>query len=135
MPIPPPNGTYSTPELGIGNSESQLQKPLFVGDSLLNRTVAWELPDPADCDLNVPADFTDFIPAAEILDSVGTVVETITVTPAIGDATGLFTLNLIPAQTTTALSLVARSWRFRISTVSPPFQETLIIAPFELRTV
>ncbi len=135
MPIPPPHGTYSVPALGIGNSESILQKILFVGDSLLNRTLLWDFPDPDDCNLRVVADFTDYVPAAEILDAVGTVVETITVTPAVGDATGIFTLNLIPAQTTTALSLVAKSWRFRISLPSPPFQETLSIAPFELRSV
>lgn len=132
MPIPPPNGTYSIPELGIGNSESILQPVLFVGNSFLGRTVEWNGRDPDDCDLTDPFDFTGFTPVAEVLDANGVVVETLTVTPSEGDATGKFLVELSIAQTTLALSLAGRSWRFNVTSPSPS-QDTLLIAPFNLR--
>lgn len=134
MPVPPPNGTYSVPELGIGNSESQIQNALFVGNSFLGRTVAWEVPDPADCASTLPANFTDYTPVAEILDATGAVVETLTVTPAVGDITGVFTVELSSAQTTAALAAAGKQWRFDITSAAPS-RDTLIIAPFQLRTV
>jgi len=133
MPIPPDHGTYSIPELGLGTSGSLL-KPAFIVGNSLDEPVTWLLPDPADCDApKVPADFTGYVPVAEIHDASGAVVQTITVTPSVGDATGIFNISLTPAQTTQALADTGVEWRFRI-TISPSFDSTLIIAPFRLRT-
>ena len=132
MPIPPPNGTYSIPELGIGNSESLIQSALFVGDSFLGRSVAWEGQDPDDCDLVIPFPFDGFTPVAEVLDVNGVVLETMSVTPPEGDVTGSFLVELSSAQTTLALSEAAVSWRFRVTSPAPS-QDTLLIAPFNLR--
>lgn len=133
MPLPPPHGTYSEPLLGIGNPQSLIQDILLTTDSF-DRDIAWRLPDPNDCKAPyLPADFTGYTPLAEILDADGNIVETFTVTPLVGDATGTFSYSLTPAQTTPALAAVAVSWRFRL-VLAPSFQETYLIAPFVLRT-
>ena len=135
MPIPPDHGTYSVPKLGLGNSASFIKPGFIVGNSL-DEPIAWLLPDPDDCDgPKIPADFEGYIPVAEIHDASGSVVETLTVVPAVGDDTGIFNISLtggVGGQTTQALADVAVEWRFRI-TQAPSFDSTLIIAPFRLR--
>lgn len=132
MPLPPPHGTHSEPLLGIGNPQSLLQDTLYTTDSF-DRFIEWRLPDPVDCKAPyLPADFTGYTPLAEILDSDGAVVETLTVSPIVGDATGKFDLSLTPAQTAPTLAAAGVLWRFRLI-LAPTFQETYIIAPFVLR--
>lgn len=67
----------------------------------------------SDC-VDAPVDFTGFIIVADILDSANAVLDTFTVTPSVGDATGAFVLHLDPAQVTTSLMASAVKWQFRI---------------------
>lgn len=80
---------------------------VLVGDQFVHR---FKVQDPIDC---TDADFTGFTPAFEILDSAGAVVETGTVTPSPGDATGEFLVVLTDTQTTT-LGEVELAYRLRI---------------------
>ncbi len=59
-------------------------------------------------------DFTGFTLIGEIVDASGTVLDTFTVTPSVGDATGSFDLHLDDSQTTTALRDSAVKWKFRM---------------------
>ena len=59
-------------------------------------------------------DFTGFTMIGEIIDAAGVVLDTFTVTPSAGDATGSFDLHLDPAQVDAALRTSAVKWKFRM---------------------
>lgn len=83
--------------------------------------------DPQTC---VPVDFTGWTPVAEVVDSGGTVLETATVTPSPGDDTGIFLVELTPAQT--AVVPGTNTLRLRVSLggdVKTTFCATYIITP------
>lgn len=63
---------------------------------------------------DVPVDFTGFTMIGEILDAADAVLDTFTVTPSAGDATGSFDLHLDPAQVNAALRTSAVRWKFRM---------------------
>ncbi len=75
-----------------------------------------------------PLDFTGYTMTFEVVDSSGTLVETGTVVPAIGDATGDFTLGLTTAQTSNALMLAKNTARF--IGVNGAIRKTFICSPF-----
>jgi len=75
------------------------------------------------------ADFTGWTPAFEILDAVGIVLQTGTVTPAAGDATGIFVAQLTAAQTT---ALGEGTFAYRLRITNAPAVNTLLCGPFRL---
>lgn len=103
-------------KVAIGGPDS----PLVAGNSF-DREYIFE-----DLD-GLAADFTGYLPTAEVKDKDGVVLETFTVTPAPGDATGTFRVVLLNSQTA-ALVDVAVSWHLTISSGS--VTRTLICADF-----
>ena len=106
---------------------------LLVGDSF-ERKYIWKVPDPTEtpdscCKFDL-ADFTGYIPAAAVLDANNVVLEAMTVVPNPGDATGAFTVSLLPSQVTTALRTSAVRWRLTITSGS--VTKTLIYSPFKV---
>ena len=85
---------------------------LIVGQSF-DRTYNFTAFDGSTCS-NEAVDFTGFTLIGEIVDASGTVLDTFTVTPSVGDATGSFDLHLDDSQTTTALRDSAVKWKFRM---------------------
>lgn len=76
------------------------------------------------------ADFTGFNVFAEILDASGAVLDTFTVTPSAGDATGSFDFHLDDTQVTTTLRANAVKWKFRM--VDGVTNQALIYANFKV---
>ena len=85
---------------------------LVVGQSF-DRTFIFTAFSGGTC-ADEPVDFTGFNMIGEIVDASGTVLDTFTVTPSAGDATGSFDLHLDDDQTTTALRDSAVKWKFRM---------------------
>ena len=79
----------------------------------------------------MPVDFTGFTLIAEILDATDTVLDTFTVTPSAGDATGAFDLHLDDTQTTTTIRDTAVRWKFRMVDGGST-NEALIYAGFKV---
>lgn len=79
-----------------------------------------------------PATFLGLNLFAEILNSAGTVLDSFTVTPSAGDATGIFRLQLSPSQTTTTLRDNAVNWIFRMEDIGPTINQALIYASFKV---
>ncbi len=79
-----------------------------------------------------PITFLGFNLIAEILDSTGAVLDSFTVTPTAGDATGVFRLQLSPSQTTTTLRDSAVNWIFRMEDVGPTINQSLVFASFKV---
>ncbi len=94
---------------------------LIVGDSF-DRSYLWE-----DFEDGTAADFTGYVPTGEVVDSSGTVLVTLTVTPSPGDTTGTFRVQATATNTTT-LGASANTWRLRITLGA--VTRTLICAPF-----
>ena len=116
----------SDPDLAIGGPNGRL----FVGDSF-DRQYDWLAFDGATCS-DVPVDFTGFTIIAEILDSANVVLDTFTVTPSVGDTTGIFELHLDDTQTTTTLRDDAVNWRMRITDGTPAANHPLIFTSFKV---
>jgi len=118
-------------DLSIGGPNGRL----FVGDSFDRGPYEFLTPaDPVEgetCKLE-PVDFTGFTLVAEILDSANIVLDTFTVTPSVGDATGAFVLHLDDTQTTTTLRDSAVNWRLRITDGTPVANHPLIFTSFQV---
>ena len=98
---------------------------LIVGESF-QRTYQWE-----DFDSGDPADFSDYVPTAQAIDSAGAIVGTpFTVTPFLGDATGRFTVAISNTQTTTTMRDNAVAWTLSIMLLDVTI--FLICSPFNL---
>ena len=102
--------------------------PLLVGQSF-DRTYNFTSFDGATCS-DEPTDFTGFNLVAEIIDASYAVLDTFTVTPSVGDATGSFDLHLDAVQVDAALRTGAVKWKFRM--VGGSVNELLIYANFKV---
>jgi len=123
--------TACDPRLNFGVDCADL---VLVGHSL-TREIGWDTPviDPEtgkETCAWAPADFTDYVPEAVVLDSANQVVATFEVTPAVGDDTGTFSLFLDASEITEALRAVAVRWRFSVDSV--PTREPLVYAQFKV---
>ena len=108
----------SDPKFDIGGVNGLL----LVGKSFDQIYDFFAFEGPPDCS-EVPIDFTGFTMSADILDSANVVLDTFTVTPSAGDATGSLRLQLSTSQTTTALRDNAVMWRLQqtaVGTVDQP---------------
>ena len=103
-----------------------------VGDSV-NKEVGWEV-HPIDPITGLegcgwePADFTGYIPRATVLDADGAELAVMTVTPAVGDATGVFLVNMPAVDVTEALKAAAKQWCLTIQAGDE--RTTIILARF-----
>lgn len=111
--------------LNIGDSNG----PLLVGQSF-DRTFTFRSFVGASCS-DVPVDFTGFTMIGEILDASDIVLDSFTVTPSAGDATGSFDLHLDPGQVDAALRTSSVKWKFRMSN-GGTVNEALIYANFKV---
>lgn len=105
-----------------------------VGDSV-DRVFGWDVPavDPETGSPTcgwVPADFTGYVPEALVLDANGATLATMTVTPAIGDATGTFSVHLPKEQVTAGLKSSAVRWTLTIE--AGDMRTRLVYAPFRV---
>lgn len=110
--------------LNIGDANG----PLLVGQSF-DRTYNFTSFNGSTCS-DEATDFTGFNLVAEIVDSSNAVLDTFTVTPSIGDATGSFDLHLDAAQVDAALRTSSVKWKFRM--VGGSVNELLIYANFKV---
>ena len=113
------------PVLDIGGPNGLL----LVGQSF-DRTFTFTSFDGSTCK-DEPTDFTGFEMIAEVLDASDAVLETFSVTPQFGDATGSFDLHLDDTETTTTLRDSAVRWKFRMLDVGVT-NEALIYANFKV---
>jgi len=111
--------------LNIGDANG----PLLVGQSV-DRPYNFTAFDGDTCS-NGPVDFTGFTLIAEILDASDAVLDTFTVTPSVGDATGAFILHLDDTQVDAALRASAVKWKFRMID-GIDLNEALIYASFKV---
>ena len=113
------------PVLDIGGPNG----PLLLGQSF-DRTYNFTAFDGTTC-ADVPVDFTGFTLIAEILDASDAVLDTFTVTPSAGDATGSFDIHLDDSQVDAALQAGSVRWKFRMIDGGPT-NEALIYANFRV---
>jgi hypothetical protein len=85
---------------------------LVVGQSF-DRTYSFTAFNGTTCK-DEPVTFVGFTLIGEIIDAAGTVLDTFTVDPSVGDTTGSFDLHLDDTQVTTALRDSAVRWKFRM---------------------
>ena len=110
--------------LNIGDANGLL----LVGQSF-DRTLSFVSFNGATCS-DEATDFTGFTMVAEILDTADAVLDTFTVTPSAGDATGSFDFHLDDTQVTTTLRASAVKWKFRM--VDGVTNQALIYAGFKV---
>lgn len=105
--------------------------PLLVGQSF-DRTYSFvTFVSGEECG-NQPVDFTGYNMIAEVVAAdQQTVLETFSVTPMAGDATGSFDLHLDPSQVTESLRDNASKWKFRMVDGGTT-NELLILANFRV---
>lgn len=111
-------------ELNIGDANGLL----LVGQSF-DRTLSFVSFNGTTCK-DEPTTFLGFTMIAEILDATGAVLDTFTVTPSAGDATGSFDFHLDDSQVTTTLMASAVKWKFRM--VDGVTNQALIYAGFKV---
>ncbi len=111
--------------LNIGDANG----PLLVGQSF-DRSYNFTSFNGTTCK-DEATDFTGFTLIAEILDASDVVLDTFTVTPSAGDATGSFDLHLDDTQVDAALRTSSVKWKFRMIDGGPT-NEALIYANFKV---
>lgn len=86
--------------------------PLLVGHSF-DRSYSFTAFDDATCSEKA-VNFTGFTLIAEVLDAADAVLDSFTVTPSAGDATGAFDLHLDDTQVDATLRSSAVKWKLRM---------------------
>lgn len=116
MATPPEQLPTSVFALGLPNGEQITAGDTWTISPIWKEKLSGEL-----------IDFTGWTPVGTVEDADGNVLETATVTPSPGDATGSFTIVLSTTQTA---NLVGTNKLVLVITAAGPLQKTLICSPF-----